>query len=141
MLHYQIEFDDYRQHLIHVTLRFLADPTQVLSLPTWIPGSYLIREFSKHIESARAYDEDGRILQIQKFEKNKWRLFNTDHELITVEYDVYAYDLSVRGAYVDQTRLYVNPACACLGLEGQEDKAVEVEVFYPASAFVTTDRD
>lgn len=131
MLHYQIEFDDYRQHLIHVTLRFVADPTQVLSLPSWIPGSYLIREFSKHIESVRAYDEDGRLLEIQKFEKNKWRLFNTDHELITVEYDVYAYDLSVRGAYVDQTRLYVNPACACLGLEGQEDKAVEVELFLP----------
>ena len=131
MLHYQIEFDDYRQHLIHVTLRFVADPTQVLSLPTWIPGSYLIREFSKHIESVRAYDEEGRLLEIQKFEKNKWRLFNTDHELITVEYDVYAYDLSVRGAYVDQTRLYVNPACACLGLEGQEDKAIEVELFLP----------
>lgn len=131
MLHYQIEFDDYRQHLIHVTLRFVADPTQVLSLPTWIPGSYLIREFSKHIESVRAYDEEGRLLEIQKFEKSKWRLFNTDHELITVEYDVYAYDLSVRGAYVDQTRLYVNPACACLGLEGQEDKAVEVELFLP----------
>ena len=131
MLHYQIEFDDYRQHLIHVTLRFVADPTQVLSLPTWIPGSYLIREFSKHIESVRAYDEEGRLLEIQKIEKNKWRLFNTDHELITVEYDVYAYDLSVRGAYVDQTRLYVNPACACLGLEGQEDKAVEVELFLP----------
>lgn len=131
MLHYQIEFDDYLQHLIHVTLRFVADPTQVLSLPTWIPGSYLIREFSKHIESVRAYDEEGRLLEIQKFEKNKWRLFNTDHELITVEYDVYAYDLSVRGAYVDQTRLYVNPACACLGLEGQEDKAVEVELFLP----------
>ncbi|MDM1487239.1 M61 family metallopeptidase [Acinetobacter towneri] len=131
MLHYQIEFDDYRQHLMHVTVRFLANPTQVLSLPTWIPGSYLIREFSKHIESVRAYDEAGRILKIQKFEKNKWRLFNTDHELITVEYDVYAYDLSVRGAYVDQTRLYVNPACACLGLDGQEDKAVEVELFLP----------
>ena len=131
MLHYQIEFDDYRQHLMHVTLRFLANPTQVLSLPTWIPGSYLIREFSKHLESVRAYDEAGRILKIQKFAKNQWRLFNTDHELITVEYDVYAYDLSVRGAYVDQTRLYVNPACACLGLDGQEDKAIEVELFLP----------
>ena len=131
MLHYQIEFDDYRQHLIHVTVRFLADPTQILSLPTWIPGSYLIREFSKHIEAVKAYDEDGRQLQIQKFEKNKWRLFNTDHELITVEYDVYAYDLSVRGAYVDQNRLYVNPACACLGLEGQEHKEIELEIFLP----------
>ena len=131
MLHYQIEFDDYRQHLIHVTLRFLANPTQVLSLPTWIPGSYLIREFSKHIESVKAYDEAGRQLQINKFEKNKWRLYNTDHELITVEYDVYAYDLSVRGVYVDQTRLYVNPACVCLGLQDQEESAIEVEVFLP----------
>lgn len=131
MLHYQIEFDDYRQHLIHVTLRFLANPTQVLSLPTWIPGSYLIREFSKHIESVKAYDEAGRQLQINKFEKNKWRLYNTDHELITVEYDVYAYDLSVRGAYVDQTRLYVNPVCVCLGLQDQEESAIEVEVFLP----------
>ena len=131
MLHYQIEFDDYRQHLVHITLRFLADPTQVLTLPTWIPGSYLIREFSKHIESVKASDEDGRLLKISKFEKNKWRLFNTDHELITVEYDVYAYDLSVRGAYVDQNRLYINPACACIGLVGHEDKPVEVEVFLP----------
>ncbi|WP_312056670.1 M61 family metallopeptidase [Acinetobacter courvalinii] len=131
MLHYQIEFDDYRQHLIHVTLRFLANPNQELWLPTWIPGSYLIREFSKHIESVKASDEAGRILNIKKTEKNRWRLFNTDHELITVEYDVYAYDLSVRGAYVDQSRLYVNPACVCLGLQDQEQAACEVEVFLP----------
>lgn len=131
MLHYQIEFDDYRQHLIHVSLRFLADPTQVLWLPSWIPGSYLIREFAKHIESVRAFDEDGRQLNIDKISKNQWRLFNTDYELITVEYDVYAYDLSVRGAYVDQTRLYVNPACVCLALQDQEHKPVEVEVFLP----------
>lgn len=131
MLHYQIEFDEFRQHLVHVTLRFLANPTQVLSLPTWIPGSYLIREFAKHIEAVKAYDEDGRQLKINKFEKNKWRLYNTDHELITVEYDVYAYDLSVRGAYVDQTRLYVNPACVCLGLEDQEQAPIELEIFLP----------
>lgn len=131
MLHYQIEFDEYRQHLIHVTLRFLAQPTQILSLPTWIPGSYLIREFAKHIESVKAYDEAGRQLKITKFEKNQWRLYNTDYELITVEYDVYAYDLSVRGAYVDQTRLYVNPACVCLGLQDQEHSPIELEIFLP----------
>ena len=131
MLHYQIEFDDYRQHLIHVTMRFLANPNQELWLPTWIPGSYLIREFAKHIESVKAYDEAGRLLSIRKDHKNRWQLFNTDHELITVEYDVYAYDLSVRGAYVDQTRLYVNPACVCLGLKDQEQSACEVELFLP----------
>ncbi len=131
MLHYQIEFDDYRQHLIHVTLRFLANPNQELWLPTWIPGSYLIREFAKHIESVTASDEAGRILNIKKTAKNRWQLFNTDHELITVEYDVYAYDLSVRGAYVDQTRLYVNPACVCLALQDQAQSPCEVELFLP----------
>ena len=131
MLHYQIEFDDYRQHLIHVTLRFLANPNQELWLPTWIPGSYLIREFAKHIESVTASDEAGRILNIKKTAKNRWQLFNTDHELITVEYDVYAYDLSVRGAYVDQTRLYVNPACVCLAPQDQAQSPCEVELFLP----------
>jgi len=50
---------------------------------------------------------------------------------MTIEYDVYAYDLSVRGAYVDQTRLYINPACVCLALEGQEQSACELEIFLP----------
>lgn len=71
------------------------------------------------------------VCWILKTSKNRWRLFNTDHELMTIEYDVYAYDLSVRGAYVDQTRLYINPACVCLALEGQEQSACEVEVFLP----------
>lgn len=131
MTHYQIEFDDYRQHLMHVTLRFLANPHQALWLPTWIPGSYLIREFAKHIESVKAYDEAGRSLQIRKTQKNQWQLYNQEHELITVEYDVYAYDLSVRGVYIDQTRFYVNPACACLALTGQEQNPCEVELFLP----------
>lgn len=131
MLHYQIEFDDYRQHLIHVTLRFVAQPTQVLWLPTWIPGSYLIREFSRHLESIRAFDESGRQLTLKQTQKNRWQLSNTDYELISVEYDVYAYDLSVRGAYADQTRLYFNPAAICMGLEDQEQAGVEVDIFLP----------
>lgn len=132
-VHYQIEFDDYRQHFIHVTVRFLANPNQMLWLPTWIPGSYLIREFAKHIESVQAYDEAGRNLRIQKKSKNQWQLFNTEYELITVEYDVYAYDLSVRGAYVDDTRLYVNPACVCMAVAGQEQDVCEVELFIPSA--------
>lgn len=52
------------------TLQFvLANPNQELWLPTWIPGSYLIREFSKHIEAVKAYDEAGRLLDIKKNEQ------------------------------------------------------------------------
>lgn len=131
MIHYQLEFDDFSQHLIHVTVRFLAEPHQQLWLPTWIPGSYLVREFSKHIERVHVFDEAGRQLNITKTHKNRWQLFNQDHELLTAEYKVYAYDLSVRGSYVDQTRLYVNPATVCLGLTGQEEKPHELEIFVP----------
>lgn len=131
MIHYQLEFDDFSQHLIHVTIRFMANPQQQLWLPTWIPGSYLIREFSKHIENVQAYDEAGRQLILHKTHKNRWELTNSDHELITVEYKVYAYDLSVRGSYVDQTRLYVNPTTVCLGLTGQEHSPHELELFLP----------
>ncbi|KAA8735576.1 M61 family metallopeptidase [Acinetobacter qingfengensis] len=133
MIHYQLEFDDYTQHLINVTIRFLANPQQQLWLPTWIPGSYLIREFSKHIENVKAYNEAGLSLTIHKTHKNRWELTNTEHELITVEYQVYAYDLSVRGSYVDQTRIYINPTTVCLGLTDQEDAAHEVEIFLPTA--------
>lgn len=131
MIHYQLEFDDFSQHLIHVTVRFLANPQQQLWLPTWIPGSYLVREFSKHLENIQAYDEAGRVLKIRKIQKNRWELFNTDHELITVEYKIYAYDLSVRGSYLDQTRAYVNPTAVCLGLDGQEHSPHELDLFLP----------
>lgn len=131
MIHYQLEFDDYRQHLIHVTIRFVAEPEQKLYLPTWIAGSYLIREFARHIEQVQAFDEAGRLLQIQKQNKNTWQLFNQDYELISIDYKVYAYDLSVRGSYVDQNRLYVNPTAVCLGIAGQENKPHELELFLP----------
>lgn len=133
MLHYQLEFDDYKQHLIHVTVRFLAQPRQQLWLPTWIPGSYLIREFAKHLENVKAYDENGRALKIAKSHKNRWELFNQEYELISVEYDVYAYDLSVRGSYVDQQRIYINPAAVCLALHEQEQQVHELELFLPAA--------
>ncbi|OUY07110.1 M61 family metallopeptidase [Acinetobacter populi] len=131
MIHYQLEFDDFSQHLIHVTIRFLANPQQQLWLASWIPGSYLMREFAKHVEGVQAFDESGRQLKIAKTHKNKWQLFNNDHELITVEYKVYAYDLSVRGSYIDQSRLYVNPTTVCMGLTDQEDTAHELELFVP----------
>lgn len=126
MLHYQIAFDDYKQHLIHVTLNFVAVPQQVLWLPTWIPGSYLIREFAKHLESLHAYDENGQMIAVEKFEKNKWRLNNSEAQAVSISYRVYAYDLSVRGAYVDQNLLYVNPSCVCLGAVGYEQAACEI---------------
>ncbi|MBF7682918.1 M61 family metallopeptidase [Acinetobacter sp. B5B] len=133
MLHYRIVFDDYKQHLVRVSFTFVAQPEQVLWLPTWIPGSYLIREFAKHVESVRAHTVDGKSIPINKFEKNKWQLGLTETQEITVSYQVYAYDLSVRGAYVDQNLLYVNPSCVCLGVLEDDQQACQVELVLPES--------
>jgi predicted metalloprotease with PDZ domain len=151
MIHYHLDFEQYGQHLIDVRIDFVAQKDQVLWLPAWIPGSYLLREFSRHVGKVRAYSlqragnnfaasnapdapsvafstqlgaELGTELPVRKTRKNQWSIDCAEGESVRVCYQVYAYDLSVRGAYVDQSRLYVNPACVCLGVLGQEDAPI-----------------
>lgn len=132
MLNYHLSFEQYYQHLIEVKITFKAKPQQAVWLPTWIPGSYLVREFSKHIESVEATDlHSNQLLAVKKTHKNQWQLNNTAAVEVEVRYKVYAYDLSVRGAYVDDERLYVNPAAICLGVEGQEACPLQLILHVP----------
>lgn len=132
MIYYTLSFAQYYQHLIQVKVRFKAQAQQKIWLPTWIPGSYLIREFAKHIESVKAlHVGTGEAIKLHKLTKNQWQLQNTQADEIEVSYQVYAYDLSVRGAYTDDDRLYVNPAAVCIGVEGQEDSAIQLQLDVP----------
>lgn len=132
MIHYHLSFSQYYQHLIEVKLRFQASPQQQLWLPSWIPGSYLIREFARHIESVKALDSStGQPLAMRKVSKNIWQLESGHNQPIELSYQVYAYDLSVRGAYVDHERLYVNPAAVCLAVSGQESSTVSLHIEVP----------
>ena len=132
MIRYTLSFAQYYQHLICVSIKFRAQPQQKVWLPTWIPGSYLIREFSKHIEQVSAHDCDrGDVILLKKISKNHWQLNNTQSAEVELTYHVYAYDLSVRGAYVDDERVYVNPAAVCMAVEGQEDQSIELCLQFP----------
>lgn len=132
MIDYTLSFAQYYQHLIQVKVRFRAQPQQTLWLPTWIPGSYLIREFARHIESVKALEiSSGNAIPLQKLSKNLWQLHNAQADDIEVSYQVYAYDLSVRGAYIDDERLYINPAAVCMAITGQEDSAVQLQLEIP----------
>lgn len=122
---YTLSFEHVGQHLIDVVLTFIAQAQQELWLPVWVPGSYLIREFSRHLSTVKATCADlnassSRIIHAEKITKNRWRLDCNDGEKIVVRYQVYAFDLSVRGAYLDHTRAYANLACVCLAVYGQE---------------------
>lgn len=131
MLYYRLAFEHYGQHLIDVTLRFQAQPQQQVWLPVWIPGSYLVREFARHFGRVHAVaDPDGAAtpISIHKINKNTWQLACHESTWVELRYQVYAFDLSVRGAYVDQQRIYVNPACVCVAVAGQEQQPIQLEL-------------
>lgn len=129
MLYYRLTFEQYGQHLIDVVLRFYAQPAQQVWLPVWIPGSYLVREFARHLSRIDAVaDPEGQAytIPIEKINKNTWQLACTEPTWVELRYQVYAFDLSVRGAYFDHQRIYVNPACVCLAVAGQEQQQIQL---------------
>jgi predicted metalloprotease with PDZ domain len=109
------------------------DPTgQKFSLPTWIPGSYLIREFAKHVVRIRA--QNGRkMLRMVKLDKNAWQVEPFDGPIM-VTMEIYAWDLSVRGAHLDTTHAFFNGPAVFLQVEGREDEPCEVEILPPKGA-------
>lgn len=131
--HYQVTFSDAAAHLIDVTLT-IAEPAptgQVLRLPNWIPGSYMIRDFSRNIVSLTG-TSNGQPISLEKLDKSSWRA-DADLAELTVHYRVYAWDLSVRAAHVDQTHAFFNGTSAFLSVEGQEQAIHTVTIERPAN--------
>jgi len=98
-------------------------------LPTWIPGSYLVREFARHFVHVRA-TADCSPIAIEKIDKNTWRTAPASGA-VTVTAQVYAFDLSVRAAYLDDTRGYFNGPSVFLLPEGRDDAPCIVDVAPP----------
>ena len=80
---------------------------QQFKLPVWTPGSYLVREFSKNINQVRAIDAQGKPLSVQKTTKNAWEVQCKGVPTYTVFYEVYAFELSVRTPFLDNTHGFV----------------------------------
>ena len=114
MLHYHICPYSPEQHLWQVRLCFHQSDTETIhfSLPNWVPGSYMIREFARHIVAIEAWS-NGRRAQLTQCDKNTWQLTATPGEW-TIEYRVYAFDLSVRGAWLTRERGFFDGACVFL---------------------------
>ncbi|MBM4196707.1 MAG: M61 family metallopeptidase [Gammaproteobacteria bacterium] len=108
------------------------DPSgQVLSLPVWIPGSYLIREFSRHIVAIEA-TSGGEPVALRKLDKASWVASPVEGELL-VRAEIYANDLSVRGAHFDTAGAFVNGSSVFLRVQGREREPCVVHLS-PGSA-------
>ncbi|MGI4862091.1 MAG: M61 family metallopeptidase [Janthinobacterium lividum] len=122
-------------HLFDVTLH-VADPDprgQAFHLPAWIPGSYMIREFARNIVTLTAHDAAGETVAIRKTDKHRWLADPVDGAL-TLRYQVYAWDLSVRSAHLDQTIGFFNGTSVFLAVEGREAAPCSVDIQRPAGA-------
>lgn len=119
-------------HIFEVELT-IANPEpdgQRLSLPNWIPGSYMIRDFSRHVLAVTAADGAGRPVAVAKTAKSAWQCAPAAGPL-TLRYQVYAWDLSVRGAHLDQTHGFFNGTSVFLAVAGQEHLPHEVSIDRP----------
>ncbi|AWL12066.1 hypothetical protein HMF8227_01592 [Saliniradius amylolyticus] len=128
-LHYQIRFDDKNHHCYNVQLSVPAHSgtKMILSLPAWIPGSYMIRDFAKNIVQLNANDDAGEALDVIALDKQRWQVMSSG-QAFTLEYQVYAFDTSVRTAYLDNERAFFNGTSLFLQVEGFEDQPHRVTV-------------
>lgn len=130
--HYAIRPADPGAHLFHVTCRVdRPDPAgQLFMLPAWIPGSYMIREFARHIVRITALG-GGRKIELTKLDKHTWRAAPVRGP-VELAYEVYAWDLSVRAAHLDETHAFFNGASVFLLPIGLEHEACTVDILPPA---------
>jgi predicted metalloprotease with PDZ domain len=128
MISYRIDFDHVHAHLLRVTLT-VPEPAarQRLSLPVWIPGSYLVREFARHL-SGLAARQGRRAVPLTQIDKATWQAECAGRGALVVSCLVYAFDNSVRAAFVDAQRGFFNGTSVCLRVEGRETGPHRIEL-------------
>ncbi len=128
---YEITPSSPEAHLFDVscTITTPAVEGQVVSLPAWIPGSYMIRDFARNIVTIRARS-NGREVPLTKLDKQTWQCAPCDGTL-RLEYRVYAWDLSVRSAHLDTTHGFFNGTSVFVAVEGQQQQPCRVIINPP----------
>jgi predicted metalloprotease with PDZ domain len=120
MVTYRIEIADAHAHLFAVTVT-LPQPAaeERVSLPAWIPGSYLVREFARHLSGLTAR-QGGRDVPLRQLDKATWAVQCSGRAALVLSYTVYAFDTSVRAAYLDAQRAFFNGTSVFLRVHGRE---------------------
>ena len=124
-------------HCFEVMLEIPAPDTETLqvSMPAWIPGSYMIRDFARNLLSLVAR-QAGRPVALEKLDKQTWRLSGLSPRagLVQLSYEVYAWELSVRSAHLDRNHGYYNGSSLFLCVADAEDRPCQVEILPPPGA-------
>ncbi|MEP4891799.1 MAG: PDZ domain-containing protein [Aliiglaciecola sp.] len=118
-VHYAVTVDSIAGHTFKViqTINIPGKLDIKFKLPAWIPGSYMIRDFAKNIVSLKAYDDNQNSLHIEKLDKQTWQV-STETGKVHIESIVYAFDLSVRSAYICDEYAFFNGTSVFFEVDG-----------------------
>jgi len=111
-INYDLKLSNPNSHYFEVQMNVknIKGKTFEIKMPVWTPGSYLVRDFSKNVNLVKAYDENGKALRVYKTRKNAWQIENGKAKNIRINYEVYAFEQSVRTSYLDNLHGFVSPS-------------------------------
>src|SRR5690606_30248656 len=111
-IHFEVSFKEPQAHYAEVKMEIsdLRKDYIDVKMPVWTPGSYLVREYSRHVESVEACDADGALLAVEKIDKNTWRIQSDKAKKVTFSYRIYGFEVSVRTNFIDDSHAFLSPA-------------------------------
>jgi predicted metalloprotease with PDZ domain len=133
---YSLKMPRPQNHYFQVEMQVeqVKQKTATVKLPVWAPGSYLVREFSRHLNQVKAYSLQGAALPVIKKTKNAWEIDLKGQTSFVLKYEVYAFELSVRTSFLDETHGFVSGPSMFMYLDGHKETGGELLV-QPHSSF------
>lgn len=129
-IRYSVLMENPSSHYLDVDIfvNNLSNGKLKVGMPVWTPGSYLIREFARNVQNVRAFDVEGKTLQVSKTVKNVWEIKTAKEKSVHISYKVYAFESGVQTSYFDEERATINGAGVFCYIQGREDDAIELEI-------------
>lgn len=136
---YLVEITQPELHLVKVTLtaeKSKQDTHLEAFLPSWSPGSYLMREYSRNIRWVRATQGNGEVLWCEQTAKGTWKIDWKKSELkapdntLSLSYEIYLHELTVRTSHVDTSHAFLHGPSYLMGLVGGE-QGPQIEFRFP----------
>jgi len=129
-IRYNLSFPAPHTHYVEVSATVpTAGQSEIqLMLAVWTPGSYLVREFARHIENITAHTEKGQTLEIHKVSKNRWRVSTGKTSHVVVKYRVYGREMSVRTNWIETSFALLNGAPTFMTLADGNPRPHEVAI-------------
>ena len=131
MLNYTIEIIKPETHYAKVKISTKAQDDQLhFVMPSWAPGSYLMREFAKSVDRVKAKINDIEI-PVTKTDKGTWQVTGVKGKKVDFEYDVYAFELSVRTSFIDEDQAFLHNTSIFMLVEEQKNEAGSISIVKP----------